>query len=58
MKLNIFINDKLYKTVTVVGESYDPNFIWPQLQADRDAGLLTPYLNEDGKIALSFVKAK
>ena len=43
MQLNIFINNKLYKTVTVEGTSYNPNFIWPEIQVDRDSGLLTSF---------------
>jgi hypothetical protein len=43
MQLKVYINNKLYKTVTVQGESYDPGFIWPELQADRDSGLLVGF---------------
>jgi hypothetical protein len=43
MQLNVFINNKLYKTVTVPGNSYDPSFIWPEIEADRDSGLLTTF---------------
>ena len=43
MKLKIYINNKLYKTITVEGTSYDPRFIWPEIQADRDSGLLASF---------------
>jgi hypothetical protein len=43
MKLKIYINNKLYKTVTLENDSYDPGFIWPQIQADRDSGLLASF---------------
>jgi hypothetical protein len=57
MKLNIFINDKLYKTVTVKGDSYNPMFIWPDIQADRDCGLLASYAITKG-INLRFEKVE
>ena len=43
MKVQIYINDKLYKTVTVEGETYDPNDFWPQIKADKEAGLLNSF---------------
>ena len=43
MKLKIYINDKLYKTVKVQGDRYDPAFIWPEIEADRDSGLLNGF---------------
>ena len=43
MQLKVFINNKLYKTVTVPGNTYNPNFIWPEIEADRDSGLLTTF---------------
>ncbi len=43
MQVKIYINDRLYKTVPVYGNKYDPNSFWPQIQADRDAGLLYSY---------------
>jgi hypothetical protein len=51
MQIKVFINEKLYKTVTVPGNTYNPNFIWPEIQADRDSGLLTTFnLNKGLKI--------
>ena len=58
MKVKIYINDKLYKTETVTGESYNPGFIWPQIQADKDAGLLTTFANPDGTLAIRIEKSK
>ena len=43
MQIKIYINDKLYKTVTVEGETYDPNDFWQQIKADREAGLLNSF---------------
>ena len=43
MQLKIYINDKLYKTVTVETETYDPNDFWPQIKADKEAGLLNSF---------------
>jgi hypothetical protein len=43
MQLKVFINDTLYKTVTVPGTTYNPNFIWPEIEADRDSGLLNSF---------------
>jgi hypothetical protein len=57
MKLKIYINDKLYKTVTVKGDSYNPMFIWPEVLADRDCGLLASYAIGKG-IHLRFEKVE
>ena len=43
MKIAIYINDKLYKNVTVESDTYDPNQFWPQIKADKEAGLLDSY---------------
>jgi len=43
MQLKVYINNKLYKTVTVPGNTYDPSFIWPEIEADRDSGMLTSF---------------
>jgi hypothetical protein len=48
MKVKVYINNKLYKTITVEGGSYDPRFIWPEIQADRDSGLLASFNLEQG----------
>jgi len=55
MQVNIFINDKLYKTVTVEGDTYNPSQFWPQIQADKDAGLLAVY-NIDRKLSVRYEK--
>jgi len=57
MQVNIFINNKLYKTVTVQGDTYSPNEFWPQIQADKEAGLLAVYNIEQG-ISLRFEKSQ
>ena len=46
MELNIIINDKPYKTVTVEANErggYESKPILLQIMADRDAGLLNSY---------------
>jgi hypothetical protein len=44
MQVKIYINDKLYRTVTVEdGQKYEPNKYWAQIQADKEAGLLDNY---------------
>ena len=48
MKLKIYINNKLYKTITLETDSYDPRFIWPEIQADRDSGLLASFNLDKG----------
>ena len=47
MKLNVYINDQFYKAVEVAGDSYNPNFIYPQIVADKEAGLLEAFGIED-----------
>jgi len=55
MQIKVFINDKLYKTVTVPGTTYDPSFIWPEIEADRDSGLLTTF-NLNRGLAIRYEK--
>jgi hypothetical protein len=43
MQVKIYINDKLYKTVPVAENNYDPKNIWMQVQADKDSGLLSSF---------------
>jgi len=43
MQIKIYINDKLYKTVTVQGDKYEPADYWPQIEADKAAGLLNQF---------------
>jgi len=57
MKINIFINDKLYKTLNVQGDSYNPMSIWPQIEADKESGLLSMYnISEQLSIRVEKVK--
>lgn len=58
MQVKIFINEKLYKTQTVTGESYNPGFVWPQIQADKEAGLLSTFIGADGKLSIRIEKSK
>jgi len=48
MKIEILINDKIYKTVTVTGESYQPRDYWTQINSDKANGLLGAFNIEDG----------
>jgi hypothetical protein len=57
MKINIFINDKLYKTVTVQDETYNPMKLWPQIEADKQSGLLDMYNTGQG-LAIKVEKVK
>ena len=57
MKINVFINDKLYKTLAVQGDSYNPMSIYPQIEADKQSGLLHTYnISEQLKIRVEKVK--
>jgi hypothetical protein len=57
MKINIFINDKLYKTLTVNGDNYNPMNIYPQIESDKQSGLLHSFnIDEQLKIKVEKVK--
>ena len=43
MVINIYINDKFYKTMNIPGDNYDPKFVLPQIKADRESGLLNDF---------------
>lgn len=43
MQMKIFINDKLYKTVMVDGDKYQPSQYYKQIKADKAAGLLDSF---------------
>jgi hypothetical protein len=43
MQLKIYINDKIWKTVTLDGETYEPNDFWPILNQEKEQGLLDSY---------------
>lgn len=57
MQVKIYINDKLYRTVTVDDERYDPNQYWEQIQIDRDAGVLDTY-NIQNRFGVRFEPVK
>ena len=57
MQVKIYINDKLYRTVTVEDEKYNPNIYWLQIDADKEAGLLESY-GIDKKFAVRFQPVK
>ena len=48
MQVEILINDKIYKTITVTGDSYQPRDYWPQINSDKANGLLSSFNVEDG----------
>jgi len=43
MKINLYVNDKLYKTVTVQGNSYKHSEYIAHIQEDQKSGLLQKY---------------
>ena len=57
MQVNIFINNKLYKTVSVPGEIYNPSDFWPQIQADKESGLLSTF-NVDERLSIRYEKVQ
>ena len=57
MKINIYINDKLYKTVTVQDEDYNPMKLWPQIEADKESGLLHSF-NTSEQMSIRVEKVK
>jgi urease beta subunit len=57
MQVKILINNKLYKTVTVEGSSYNPAEYWPQIDADKAAGLLSTF-NVQEQMAVRFEPVK
>lgn len=48
MQLKIYINDKIWKTVTLETETYEPNDFWPLIQAEKEQGLLDDFNLESG----------
>jgi hypothetical protein len=57
MKFNIFINDKLYKTISVQGDTYNPMTIYPQIEADKQSGLLSTF-NVSEQLSIRVEKVK
>ena len=58
MQVKIYINDKLYRTVTVDDDKeYAPNDYWHQIDADKAAGLLESY-NIENKFGVRFEPVK
>jgi hypothetical protein len=43
MQLNVYINEQLYKSITIDGDTYQPGFIYPQIEADKASGLLNAF---------------
>lgn len=51
MKLEIYINDKLWKSTQVGDENYQPSHYWPEISKQRDSGLLDSFgVNEGMKV--------
>ena len=48
MQLKIYINDKIWKTVTLETETYEPNDFWPLIQVEKEQGLLADFNLESG----------
>ena len=58
MQVKIYINDKLYRTITVEDDKkYAPNDYWPQIEADKNEGLLESY-NIENKFSVRFEPVK
>jgi hypothetical protein len=58
MKLKIFVNEVLWKSVTVPGDSYNPAEFWPLIEADKNSGQLANFnLNEDGSYSIRIEKS-
>ena len=57
MQVNIFINNKLYKTVSVPGETYNPSEFWAQIHADKESGLLSTF-NVDERLSIRYEKVQ
>ena len=59
MKLKIFVNDVLFKTVTVPGDSYNPAAFWPDIEQAKASGELANFnLNADGSYSVRIEKTK
>jgi len=43
MQLNVYINEQLYKSITIDGDTYQPGFIYPRIEADKASGLLNAF---------------
>ena len=48
MLLRIYINDRLYKTITVDSDRYDPKVIYEEIMIDKQSGLLSSFHLENG----------
>jgi hypothetical protein len=48
MQVKIYINNKLYKTVPVSGDNYNPSQFWPDIDAAKQAGELKDYNVDNG----------
>jgi hypothetical protein len=57
MQLKIYINDKLYKTVTLTDENYEPATYFKQMEVDKEAGLLNSF-NIAEQMKVEFRKVK
>lgn len=55
MQLEIYINDKLWKTVTLDNESYQPGEYWTQINHAQKQGLLSSF-NVDQGMKVEFRK--
>ena len=48
MLLRIYINDRLYKTITINDTKYDPKAIYDEIMIDKQSGLLSSFQLEKG----------
>ena len=56
MKVKIYVNEVLYKTVTIPGETYNPADFWPQIEADKKAGALANFGIKDSGYSVRIEK--
>ena len=53
MQLEIYINEKLWKTVTLESENYQPSDYWMQINHEKQQGMLSSF-NLDQGIKIDF----
>ena len=48
MQIQILINEIIYKTITIEGDTYQPGDYWAQITSDKANGLLRSFNIENG----------
>jgi len=57
MQLEIYINEKLWKTVTLDSENYQPSDYWMQINYEKQQGMLSSF-NLDQGMKIDFRKVQ